>query len=417
MAHDPTRREFFRTFGQQTVRQAGTVIGAAAELRRASSDAAREILDPGPGLPGPTADAGVAESFRSAYRLSDDGLLILDQRELPGRLNVIKVSEPTEVASAIRAGVINAGPVLAEVAAYALALVVQGAAALEPRVRDDRFNGGANTLRGASREAHALAAAIARLESRYVELTAMGNTDGSDFAAAIRAEADAITAEAQISHAALGRAGAGEISTAAVTDRSRTPGEPINLLMHGDAGPLSCGMVGTGTVVLQSLIGLGRKVHVWVTEAAPGLEGARIAAIQLTQLDVPHTVIADTAVGWLLASRRVDAVLLRGDTVCANDDTLAIIGSLNVAHLAAVAGVPLHVLAPRSSYDPGAADGRSLLLDLRSPAEAMAASVGSDGHPRPAVYGVRLNPTTDVVPGALVNRFLTEDGPRAGARA
>ena len=78
-------------------------------------------------------------------------------------------------------------------------------------------------------------------------------------------------------------------------------------------------------------------------------EGTRVAALQLTQMDVPHTVISDTAVGWLLSSRRLDAALLRGDTVAANGDTLALIGSLNVATLATAAEVPVFVIAPTTS--------------------------------------------------------------------
>jgi methylthioribose-1-phosphate isomerase len=252
--------------------------------------------------------------------------------------------------------------------------------------------------------------------ARYEELTSRDDASAGEVASAIRDEADAIAGEAQVAHAALGRAGAAAISAAALADPRRTSGEPISLLMHGDAGPLTCGMVGTGTAVLQSLIGLGQSVHVWLTTAAPNLEGARIGSLQLTQMDVPHTVIADTAVAWLFDSRRVDAALLRGDTICANDDTLAVIGSLNVARLAVTADVPVHVLAPRSSFDPEAATGHSLALDYRSPAEAMAATVGSDGHPRPAVFGVQLNPTVDVIPAPLVSSFLEEDGPRSGAR-
>src|SRR5687767_2704509 len=103
-ATDPTRREFFRTFGRQTVRNAGAVIGAAAELRRAGGSAARELLDLGSaGARGgdlaeiPPAPESVA-SFSSAYRLGEDSLLLLDQRDLPGRMTVLTCRAPTEVA-------------------------------------------------------------------------------------------------------------------------------------------------------------------------------------------------------------------------------------------------------------------------------------------------------------------------------
>ena len=409
-SHDPTRRDFFRTFGQETVRQAGAVMGAAAELRRASGAAARTLLDLG-AIPepvevrDPVRDEAEA-TFSSAYRLSDDAMLILDQRDLPGRMSILTCHEPTEIASAIRGGAISAGPVLAEVAAYSLVLALRVAEGRPAQSRDQVFRSAANTLAAARTDVHALGWAIARMTDRYDELTA-DDPAPADLTASLRAEADAIASEAALNHAALGRTGAEAISMHATRSEQD---RPINLLMHGDMGPLSCGLVGTGTSILQALMVAGRTVHVWVTEAAPGTEGARIASFQLTQLDVPHTVIADAAVGWLLASRPVDGALLRGDWVAANRDTAALIGSLNVAHLSAAAGVPVYVCAPRSAMDPQMLDGSGFVVDLRSPAEVTDATVGAQGATRPAVFGVRLNPTTDVVRSALITALFTETG-------
>jgi methylthioribose-1-phosphate isomerase len=414
MPDDPTRREFFRTFSRETVRNAGAVASAAAEIRRASGAAARELLEiGGPGVE--VRQAVTASSnepvaaFNSAYRRSDAALLILDQRELPDRVSILTCHEPSEVASAIRLGVVNAGPVTGELAAYAMAL----AAAASPGDLvglDHALRAAANTLRGARRDVHALSAAVERMEARYAELTA--DTDAADrrtIAAALREEADAVTTEAQLSHAGLGRAGAERISGA--VGRPAAIAEPLNLLMHGDMGPLSCGMVGTGTAILQSLIDSGRNVHVWVTDAAPTTEGARIAALQLTQMDVPHTVIPDTAASWLLSNRRLDLALLRGDTVATNGETLAPIGSLNVGQLAAQAGVPVYVVAPPSSFAAPGVDPTSLLFDLRSPAESGIRKAGG-GVGQPPTVENRLAPTTDLVPARLVTAFLTESGMR-----
>lgn len=431
-AADPTRREFFRTLGRQTVRNAGAVAGAAAELRRAGGIAARELLDIGADNHPAGVDrmrpagAELAPSFRSAYRLADEALLILDQRDLPGRTTILTCSEPSEVASAIRSGAINSGPVLGEIAAYMLVVALARAgnstgssAGSAADGRDQVFRAAANTLRGARREVHALRTAVDRMEDRFDSLTAAGTGSGGLAALtdAMRAEANAIATEAQLAHSALGRSGAELIAAAADANQGRTSTEPISLLMHGDAGPLSCGMVGTGTRILESLLGLDLKVHVWLTEVAPGMEGARISALQLTQIDVPHTVIADTAVGWLLASRRLDGALLRGDTVATNAATVTVIGGLNVARLAAGSGVPVYMIAPASAFDAQSFNGWDSTLDLRSPAEQMAGSTGDDGHGRPAVFGVHLNPTADIVPGDLVTAFLTETGPRARVRS
>src|SRR5215212_9872730 len=147
VASDPTRREFFRMFGREAVRNAGAVMGAAAEFRRASGVAANDLLD--------VRHTAVSERstpdalFSSAYRLADDGLLILDQRELPGRMDILTCREPTEVATAIRLGAINGGPILGEVAAYAVAMAVRGTGDNEVAGRERVLNTAANTLRTA----------------------------------------------------------------------------------------------------------------------------------------------------------------------------------------------------------------------------------------------------------------------------
>jgi methylthioribose-1-phosphate isomerase len=139
---------------------------------------------------------------------------------------------------------------------------------------------------------------------------------------------------------------------------------------------------------------------VWLTEAAPGMEGTRLAAPQMMQVDAPHTVIADTALGWLLAEHRIDAALLRADYVCANGDTASVIGALNVAALARAAGVPVYAVAPRTAFDPAMPDGRPLVPQLEPPGR------GEAGH----VPAVRINPLNDVVPATLLSGSLTEEG-------
>lgn len=388
-AQDASRREFFRTFSRQTVQSAGSLMGAAAELRRTSLAAAREILDVGSGDPPAALETNVVGgatadwSFRSPYHFTGQDIVILDQRELPGRVTTVSVREPSEVASAIRLGAVNGGPVLAEVAAYAMVLAAASSLDRPPAGRQQLMGAAAGALRGARRDVRALGWAVDRLEARYGQ-QADRAAETHDLVDALRAEADDIAVAAAAAHAAIGRLGAQAVG-ASTTDGA------LNVLMHGDMGPLSCGLIGMGTALLQALADAGRDVQVWLTEAAPGLEGGRIASLQLTHNDVPHTVIPDTAVAWLLVNRHIDAVLLRGDRVCVNGDTGALIGSLSVAQLAAAAGVPVHVLAPLASFDPAAADGGAISVPLNT-----------------ARRGGRLNPASDVVPAGLITSLVTE---------
>lgn len=381
---------------------AGSVLRAADQLRRGSASAAGELL--GVGLRDPESsaarleqrivqaatpaetrelarqgvggDAAAAEEprFRSPYLFNGSSIVMLDQREPPERGATVECQEASEVATAIAAGVIGGGPVLAQVAAYGLVLV---AAASVDRLRPARraaFGAAANTLRGARPAARAVAWAVERMTRRWQSAIDLEPARALDL---LRAEADTIATDSATDHALLGRHGADLLPQPA--DR------PLSLLAHGDMGPLAGGLVGTGFAVVQALASAGRDVHVWLTEAAPDGEGRRIAAAELAQADISHTVIPDTAVAWLLAEQPLDAVLLRPDYACANGDTAALLGAHNVARLASVAGIPLYACGPTLVIDSALADGRDI---ARSPSR----------------------PELDIVPGSLLSAYITERG-------
>jgi methylthioribose-1-phosphate isomerase len=426
-ARDPSRREFFRTFSRDAVRNLGTAVGAAAELRRSSTAAARELLDLGTIAMRPEASAQrlsaapaqveqpepttIDSTFRSPYRFTGQEMVVLDQRRLPGAVTTFACADASQVASAIRDGAVNRGPVLAEVAAYALAVAAGAAAGRPPHSLDQHFNAAANTLRGARADVHALAYGIERSEARY-RAHAGDEVTAEQMRDELKQEADEIVTQATTAHAQIGQRAAAAILElgAGSGPPAGTADDVVHVLMHGDMGPLSCGLIGTGTAALVTLVGAGRHVHVWLTEAGPGNEGARIAALQLTQLDLPHTIVSDSAVGWVLTNRAVAAIMLRADVVCANGDVGTIIGGANVAQLAAAASVPVYVLAPRSAFDPAAADGSALAVEMRSASEKIVVGDASDqpaGRPS-VIFGVRLDPRSDVVPAELIGRLISE---------
>jgi methylthioribose-1-phosphate isomerase len=239
-------------------------------------------------------------------------------------------------------------------------------------------------LKAARGEVHAVRQAVMRMTDRYTSLANDGS-GGAVIAERMTAEADKIALEASAACAEIG----GLLAELLV-------GEPIDVLVHGDSGPLACGMVGMATTSFSAVIDAGRRVHVWVTAGAPRGEGSRITAMQLGQLDIPHSVIPDTAVGWLFASRPVTAVVMRADSVVGNGDVISPLGARSVAQLAHDSDVPVHVLAPRVSFDRSMPDTSHLVLDLRSAAE-----LGSSAR-------ARLEPPFDVVPASLITDYVSD---------
>lgn len=402
---DVGRRQFFRDFGRQTVSSAGQALRVVDELRRGSAGAATELL--GIGVRDPNSSAARIErriaatatpveadalaeqglepaeeaqpaTFRSPYLLTDDALVLLDQRQPLSRASTLTCDSVSMLSAALAKGAAGGGPVLAQVAAYGLVLAVIRGQQRPRQAREASVRAAANMLRAALPAARAIEWAVARMLRRWEALD--DEADKPARLAALRDEADQIAAETALDHARLGRLGADGMP--------RPGGRPLAVLMHGDMGPLAGGMVGTGLAVVQSIASSGAEVEVWLTEAAPTAEGRRIAAAQLAQADIAHTVVPDTAVGWLLAEQPIDAVLLRADWVCANGDTAALLGSLGVARTAQAAGVPVYACAPPP------------VIDLGTPTGA-------------AIPRSRRQPDLDVVPGTAISAFITADGMRA----
>ena len=404
---DLARRRFFRQFAGEIFQTAATVAGAAQALQRASADAAGAILDPvgtqarltgasapPSAVPGaPTAPTG----FRTPFR-EDNGLLyVIDQRKLPDELVEVEVRNAPEAANAIRQMVVRGAPAIGQVAAIGLALSAERCQDTQPFARRAILRGGAAALRAARPTAVNLGWAVDRLMARY-EAVGDLNDDGHLVAAALRAEANAIVAEATTDHGRLAEFGLGALP---VRDFG-----PLRILTHCNTGPLACGQFGTALGIVQAAHHAERDITVWVDETRPYLQGARLTAWELEQAGVPHTLIPDGAAGSLMSRGEVDVILVGADRVAANGDTANKVGTYPLAVLAARHHVPFYVCAPTTSIDLATPDGSEIEIEER-PADEVTVIRGI----RIAPVGTEVyNPAFDVTPGELITGIVTEEG-------
>ena len=158
--------------------------------------------------------------------------------------------------------------------------------------------------------------------------------------------------------------------------------------------------------MIQAAVHAGREVHVFVDETRPYLQGARLTAWELAQAGVPHTVITDSAAGWVLSTRTIDAVLVGADRVAANGDAANKIGTYPLAVLARRHGVPFFVCAPMSSVDVTTPDGTAIQIELR-PGEEITTIRGRMITPPGTTV---LNPAFDVTPSELITAIVTDVG-------
>ena len=190
-------------------------------------------------------------------------------------------------------------------------------------------------------------------------------------------------------------------------------GDGANVLTHCNTGSLACVEWGTALGVVRTAHEDGTRLHVWVDETRPLLQGARLTAWECAQLGIPHTLVPDVRAASLMAQGRVDRVLLGADRIAANGDVANKVGTYALAVLAAHHDVPFHVVAPRSTFDAATPTGAAIVIEQRGAEE-----VTSFGGARVAPDGVEVdNAAFDVTPAALVTSYITEDGIEPGGRA
>lgn len=446
--HDPGRRAFFRQFSRQAVTAAGQVAGMATVVNRVTGTAVANLLglaappprsgataepvmrrtDPSgtvvtraSALPGsPSAGAAAEPSatgagpddealagdhrFRSPYRMVGQELLLLDQRAIPEALTEVVAKRGSDVAYYFRLGLVRGGALLAQVAAIGLSLTAQERAEQPADARDSELRRTAEALVQARPSMRLVGWAIARMERRRAMLGS--EADGATVAAALRTEAGAIAAELQAHHAAIARTLA-EVLARLATD---APGRPLGVLVHGDPGVLSSGLVGVVPTALRRLRDDGQALRIFVTETRPFMDGARLASWELRQSGLDHKVVPDAAVAWLLQQEPIDVLIVSAEWVAANGDCAAVCGSRGVV-LQAVAmpgwsGVSqpaVVVCTLAAAVDTTTPDGDAIPVELRPARESVAYLAGV-----PLRASDVLAPACDIIPAAAISALLTE---------
>src|SRR5436190_279822 len=133
-----------------------------------------------------------------------------------------------------------------------------------------------------------------------------------------------------------------------------------HVMTQCNAGALATAGIGTALGVIRIAIEQGRKLHVFVPETRPYLQGARLTAWELHKGGIPLTLITDNMAGHFLKSGKVGAIVTGADRIAANGDTANKIGTYQIAVLAKENNVPFYVAAPVSTFDLSIADGEHI---------------------------------------------------------
>jgi S-methyl-5-thioribose-1-phosphate isomerase len=309
-----------------------------------------------------------------------DRIVAIDQTRLPHELVLVEIDTVEGLVDAIKRLVIRGAPALGAAGALGVTLAARRGAGDPAAVAK-----AAAAIRAARPTAVNLAWGVDRAAARLHQ--------GTD---AVLAEALAVLDEDVETNRALSARGARWLT--------RRVAGPVAVQTLCNAGALACVEWGTALGVVRALHESGALGHVYAAETRPLLQGARLTVWELVQMDVPHTLVVDSAAATVLARGLANAVVVGADRVTANGDVVNKVGTYPLALAAARAGVPMVVAAPESTIDLSTPTGEDVDIEVRGADE-----ITRWGQVTVAPAGTAtLNFAFDVTPAELVTAIVTE---------
>lgn len=330
---------------------------------------------------------------------------IIDQSKLPYEQNVITIKTWQRLVEAIQRLEIRGAPALGAAGAAALCLFVHNQWHLSPTCLDE-FSRVAEKIARVRPTAVNLSWGIARAESAARSALIKNQKSRSSqiekdrgllinddtikaICSAIKHETEAIIIEDELSCRKIGANGATLLSFG------------TRILTHCNAGSLATVFYGTALGVIYSAFEQGKISHVYIDETRPVGQGARLTAWELSKVGVPSTLICDNMAASLMHERKIDAIIVGADRICANGDTANKIGTYGLAVLAHHHHLPFYIAAPLSTIDWELTDGSVIPIEYRNAEEVLE-------YPIPGIE-IR-NPAFDVTPAELITAYITEAG-------
>ena len=326
-------------------------------------------------------------------RADGKALRLLDQRALPGETNWLDLTELEPIAIAIETLAVRGAPAIGCAAAYGLYVVSLGL----PETQSE-FLAGLETARErlANTRPTAVNLFVALDQQRAAIEAALAQKPEAEVGllrAVLRKTAEEHVREDLWACLKMGQNGAAVLPEGGI-------------LTHCNTGALATSGHGTALGVIRSTHASGKRLHVFVDETRPLLQGSRLTAWELVHDGIPCSLIADNMAGAIMARGEIQAAIVGADRIAKNGDTANKIGTFTVAVLCKHHGIPFFVAAPWTTIDPALASGKEIPIEERGADEVR----NHGGNLRaPADVHVR-NPAFDVTPAELITGIITERG-------
>jgi len=318
----------------------------------------------------------------------DNKVTMIDQTKLPNKLDYVEYSDYHDVANAIKTMIVRGAPAIGVSGAFGLALaaIQSKAVTKEDLIKD---------LEEAKQILFSTRPTAVNLKwglDKIMEIAKKGS-DVSTMQNSIIEEAKKIAEDDIKTNMSMGKFG------------SELFNDNDTIMTHCNAGALATVAYGTALGVIRATKDAGKKIKVIATETRPVQQGSRLTAFELKHDGIDVSLISDTAVGYTMANRLVNKVIVGADRILRTGHVFNKIGTYQVATMAKRHGIPFYVAAPLSTFDLQS-NPEDVIIEQRNAHEVT--HIG-DKKTAPDDINV-INPAFDMTPPELITGIITEVG-------
>lgn len=181
-----------------------------------------------------------------------------------------------------------------------------------------------------------------------------------------------------------------------------------SILTHCNTGSLATAGSGTALGIIKKAHSQGKKIHVYVDETRPLLQGARLTAWELAKEKIPFTLITDSMAAFLMKQGKISKAFVGCDRIAVNGDFANKIGTYSVAALCHLHKIPFYVVGPRTTVDPHCPNGDTIPIEERGPNEVTGFHSAHESMTWAPINTNVYNPSFDVTPNEFVTAWVLD---------
>ena len=317
---------------------------------------------------------------------------LIDQSILPMKFRIVELSTHEDVFLAINKMIVRGAPAIGVAGAYGMALAAFGYEAKDL----EGMKKWLNQIGPYLSEARPTAVNLSWGINRILDLVNSFEGTTEELQQGILALAHQMANEDVATNMRIAKFGAELIA------------DGDTIVHHCNTGALATVDYGTALGVIRMAHEQGKKVHVYVDETRPRLQGSRLTAWELEQYGISYDIITDSSSGYLMRAGKVDKVLFGADRVAMNGDVVNKIGTYMLALAAYDNAIPAYSVFPISTVDFDCQSGNLIEIEERDPSEVLNLQFNQEAiSPEGATA---KNFAFDITPHRLISGLITEHG-------